>query len=106
MIKTAVFCRSLSDTYLRQITQLGVDCVDFGQIDVFPGYEELGYPDLERVMKIKRKVSSWGLEVNRVTLPNISAAFMRGEPGTEHELEDTYAEIEGASESGPREGGR
>ncbi len=89
MMKVAAFCRTFSDTYLRQITQLGADCVDFSEISMFPGFQEQGYPDLDMVLKIKRKISSWGLSINRVTLPTISEAFLNEAPGSEKELENT-----------------
>ena len=100
MIKTAVFCRTLSDTYLKQITQLGADSVDFGQIDLFPNDGERGYPDLDEVLSIKKKITSWGLEVNRVTLPNISAELMRGERGYEQEIENACNCLKVFSEAG------
>ena len=52
MMRISVWGRDLSDGYLRQVTQLGADCVDFGQADAFPGVEEQGYPHLEGVLEI------------------------------------------------------
>ena len=37
MFSITVGCGDLSDSYLKRITQLGVDCVDFGSGDFFPG---------------------------------------------------------------------
>ena len=42
MFRITVGCGDLSDRYLKQITQLGVDCVDFGSGDFFPGVKEQG----------------------------------------------------------------
>ena len=40
MIRISVWHRDLSDSYLRQVTQLGADCIDFGNADAFPGVRE------------------------------------------------------------------
>ena len=58
MIRISVWHRDLSESYLRQITQLGADCLDFGSGDAFPGVAEQGYPDLDALLKIKRKIRS------------------------------------------------
>ena len=88
-MKISVWDGGLSDSYLRQVTQLGADCIDFGNGDAFPGVNEQGYPDLDEVLKIKKRIRSWGLDINRVTLPNITEKFMQGQPGGEKELEQT-----------------
>lgn len=69
---------NLDDSYLKTVTQLGADCLDFGSGNSFPGVDEQGYPDLDELLKIKRKIQSYGLEINRVTLPDITNAFMKG----------------------------
>ena len=89
MFKISVWHGNLSEDYLRFVTQLGVDCLDFGQGDFFPGVKEQGYPDLDALLKIKKKVRSWGLDINRVTLPDMTERFMKGEDGGEIELENT-----------------
>ena len=86
MFKISVWHGELSESYLRFVTQLGVDCLDFGQGDFFPGVKEQGYPDLDKLLKIKRKIKSWGLEFNRVTLPDITDEFMKEKEGSENEL--------------------
>ena len=53
MFKISVWHGELSESYLRFVTQLGVDCLDFGQGDFFPGVKEQGYPDLDKLLKIK-----------------------------------------------------
>ena len=88
-MKISVWDGGLSDSYLKQVTQLGADCIDFGGGNAFPGVEEQGYPDLDEVLKIKKRIRSWGLDINRVTLPNITEKFMQGQPGGEQELENT-----------------
>ena len=40
MMKIAVWAGGLTDSYLRQVTQLGADCIDFGGGQDFPGVTE------------------------------------------------------------------
>ena len=87
MIRVSVWHYDLSDRYLRQITQLGADRVDFGGGDAFPGVREQGFPDLDAVVETRKKLRSWGLDINRVTLPDISRQFMNDLPGGEQEVE-------------------
>jgi mannonate dehydratase len=75
MIRISIWHRDLSDQYLRQVTQLGADCIDFGAAEAFPGVREQGYPDLDEVIKIRRRIRSWGLDINRVTLPTVTTDF-------------------------------
>jgi len=100
MMKISVWHRDLSDSYLKQITQLGADCIDFGHGEAFPGVKEQGYPDLDELVKIKKRIRAWGLDINRVTLPNISGRFMTGQPGGEEELENTCNALKVFGEAG------
>jgi mannonate dehydratase len=100
MIKISVWHRDLSDGYLRQVTQLGADCIDFGNADAFPGVAEQGYPDLAGVLEIKRRIHSWGLSINRVTLPNITEQFINDLPGGERELENACRALKVFGEAG------
>ena len=100
MFKISVWHGNLSDAYLRFVTQLGVDCLDFGQGDFFPGVKEQGYPDLDELLKIKKKVRSWGLDFNRVTLPDMTERFMKGQEGGEVELENTCHALKVFAEAG------
>ena len=43
-MKISVWDGGLSDSYLKQVTQLGADCIDFGNDGSFPGVNEQGYP--------------------------------------------------------------
>ena len=90
----------LTDSYLRQVTQLGADCLDFGSADVFPGVREQGYPDLDELTSIRRRIRSWGLDLNRVTLPDITERFMRGDKGGEEELENACRALEIYAQAG------
>ena len=74
--KISVWHGDLSEEYLRYVTQLGIDCLDCGTGNYFPGLDEQGYPGLDELLKIKKKVRSWGLDFNRVTLPDITDKFM------------------------------
>ena len=60
MFKISVWHGNLSEDYLRFVTQLGVDCLDFGQGDFFPGVKEQGYPDLDALLKIKKRFALGG----------------------------------------------
>ena len=100
MIRISVWHRNFSDSYLRQITQLGANCIDFGAGDAFPGVKEQGYPDLDELLKIVRKIRSWGLAINRVTLPNITERFINDLPGGEVELENACNALKVFAEAG------
>lgn len=88
-MKVAIFKHNaeLTDTYLRQMAALGADAIDFGGDTDIPGVKETGIPDLEGVRALRRRLRSFGLDINRVTLPNLSAKFMDNQPGGEEELE-------------------
>ncbi|WP_248924355.1 mannonate dehydratase [Paenibacillus hamazuiensis] len=96
---TSISC-DLTDTDLKQMSQLGVDCIDFGIGSSFPGVKEQGYPDLDRVLKLKKKVRSWGLDINRVTLPDLTDTFIRDLPGAEKELENARNAVKVFGEAG------
>jgi mannonate dehydratase len=88
----------LSEAYLRFVTQLGAEYLDFGQGDYFPGVQEQGYPDLDELLKIKKKIRSWGLDINRVTLPDLTEKFV--EDGDHAELENSCAALRVFGEAG------
>jgi mannonate dehydratase len=90
----------LTDSYLRQITQLGAEYVDIGSGDWFPGVREQGYPDLDALVKIRRRIRSWGLDINRVTLPDLTERCMNRLPGGEQEIENTCTAIQVFAEAG------
>ena len=100
MIRISVWDGGLSDSYLRMVTQLGANCIDFGNDKSFPGVAEQGYPDMDQLLKIKKKIHTWGLEINRVTLPNITEKFMNNLPGAEDELENTATALRIFAEAG------
>ena len=100
MIRISASAGDLSDSHLRRITQLGVDAVDFGEARDLPGVRERGYPDLDSLIEIKKRVRSWGLGVNRVTLPDVTEGFLRGEAGTERELENAVRSLKVFGDAG------
>ena len=100
MIRISASAGDLSDSHLRRITQLGVDAVDFGEARDLPGVRERGYPDLDALIEIKKRVRSWGLDVNRVTLPDVTEGFLRGEAGTERELENAVQSLKVFGDAG------
>lgn len=106
MIRISVFARSamvdgaLTDTYLKQMAALGVDCLDFGRDTDMPGVAEQGYPDLDALLKLRRRIRSFGLDINRVTLPNITEKFMQDEEGGEQELENVVKALQVFGEAG------
>jgi len=89
-----------SESHLRRATQLGVDCLDFGSGNYFPGVNEQGYPDLDELVRIRRKIQSWGMDINRVTLPDITDVFMKDQDGAEKELENTCQALRVFAEAG------
>lgn len=100
MIKISVFCRELTDSFLRQMIQLGVDALDFGGGDFFPGVKEQGYPDLDELIKVKRRIQSWGMEMNRVTLPDVTAEFIDDGPGAGGVLDSIATALRVYAEAG------
>lgn len=90
----------LSDQDLKQLSQLGVDCIDLGNGSSFPGVKEQGYPDLDQLLKQIRRIRSWGLDINRVTLPNITHEFMNDQQGQEHQIENAVKSVEVFAEAG------
>ena len=100
MIRVSVWQGDFSDSYLRLITQLGADAVDFGRGDFFPGVRENGYPDRDDLVAIRRRLSSFGLEINRVTLPDLTETFMEGVDGAERELDNSVRALRIFGEAG------
>ena len=89
MLRVAVFKHGaeLTDTFLRQMAALGADCIDFGNDADMPGVAEQGVPDLDQVKALRRRLRSFGLDINRVTLPDLSQRYMAGEPEGEADLD-------------------
>ena len=99
-MKISVWNEDLSERYLRQVTQLGAEYIDFGSGAWFPGVEEQGYPDLDAVIGARRKVRSYGLDINRVTLPDVGADFMAGRSKGDRDLENACNALRVFAEAG------
>ncbi|ASS99736.1 MULTISPECIES: mannonate dehydratase [Geobacillus] len=99
-ISVTVYSTDLSDAELRQLSQLGVDCIDFGSGSAFRGVKEQGYPDLDELLKLKRRLRSFGLDINRVTLPDLTKNFMEGNHDGEKELENSVQALKVFGEAG------
>ena len=96
MIKVAAWCQDPSDATLRQLTQLGVDCVDALPLPT----DDRGVFDLDEALKMKKRVHSWGLQVNRISLPGLSKRFMDEEDGAEEELDVACESVRVLGEAG------
>lgn len=83
MIRVAAWCMDLSETTLQFLSQIGVDCADAVPLPT----DDRGVFDLDEAISIRKKVESWGMAVNRISLPALSERFMDGEDGSEEELD-------------------
>jgi mannonate dehydratase len=99
MMKVSVWSGNLSDSYLKLVTHLGADCIDFNRGTDLTSDKKKGYPDLENVLKIKERIRSFGLEVNRVTLPDITEKFMKNQKGGDDELDNTCRALKAFGEA-------
>jgi mannonate dehydratase len=101
-MKVAVFNHGaeLTDTYLRSMAAFGADCIDFGGGKDMPGMAEQGYPDLDGLRALRRRIRSFGLDINRVTLPDLTERFINNEEGAERELENVCKALQVYGEAG------
>ncbi len=101
-MRVSVFTHNaeLTDTYLRRLVALGAEYLDFGGDREIPGVAEQGYPDLAGVKALRRRLRSFGIDINRVTLPNLSMKFMQDQPGGEQELENACKALRVYGEAG------
>ena len=65
-----------------------------------PGVAEQGDPDLDKVLQLRRRLQSWGLDFNRVTLPDITEDFILDRDGGEVELDNTANAMRVFAEAG------
>lgn len=95
MFRVAIFNHQaeLNDTFLAQMAALGAQAIDFVRDTDMPGVKEHGLPDLDEVKALRRRLRSFGLEINRVTLPDLTETFMNGGEGAEAELMRTSAAL-------------
>jgi mannonate dehydratase len=97
MIRIAVWAHDLSDAYLRKVTQLGANCIDGIAVPTEP---DRGYFDLDALLEIEKKVRSWGLELNRVSLPRLSENFIDDGEGADEELDICCQSLKVLAEAG------
>ena len=95
MIRIAAWALDMSDAVLTRLVQLGVDCADGMDIPT----DDLGVYDLEQAIAIKQRIHSFGLQVNRVSLP-YSKEFVDRAGGWEAELERNAASLRVLGEAG------
>ena len=100
MMRISVWYQGVEESRLRLVTQLGAECVDFGSGAAFASVKRQGFPDLDEVLGIKRALRAWGLEINRVTLPDLTEAYLAGGPGGERELEAACRALQVYGEAG------
>ncbi|WP_235847010.1 mannonate dehydratase [Neobacillus soli] len=99
-VSVTVNTTDLTELDLQQMSQLGVDCIDFGVGHSFAGVKEQGFPDFDTLLQLKRRIRSWGMDINRVTLPNFTENFMQNLPGSEIELENSINAVKVFGEAG------
>jgi len=92
-VKVVIWEGDLSEDYLRWASQIGADGIDISNTQVLPGMREPGYPDLEKLLELTRRVRRLGLGIYRFTLPS-PRRHMLGQPGGEEELSSLCKTIE------------
>jgi len=92
-LKVVVWEGDLSEDYLSWAAQIGADGIDVANTQALPGMDEKGYPDLKKLLKLKRRMQRWGLGIYRFTLP-APQRHMLGKPGGEEELNSLCRTIE------------
>ena len=96
MIHVAAWCQELSDSTLRFLSQIGVERADAVPLPT----DDRGVFDLDGAIAVRKKVQSWGMDVNRISLPGFSEAFMNGDADTEGELDVACDSIRVLGEAG------
>jgi mannonate dehydratase len=99
-MRVSVGCHDLSDAYMKKVSQFGVDCLDFGSGDSLPGVKEQGFPDLDELLKIKKHVQAWGMEINRMTLPDVSERYFLDQECGQEDVENTVNALRVFGEAG------
>ena len=65
MIRLAGWCHDLTDANFKRLSQLGVDCCDGMPLPT----DDRGVFDLDEALNLKNRIHSWGMQVNRISLP-------------------------------------
>ena len=96
MLRVSIFLHNagLTDEWLRQKVALSADAIDFGRDTDMPGVAEQGYPRLDGVRALRKRVRSFGIDINRVTLPTLTRTYIDERVGAEEELENAARALE------------
>lgn len=92
-MKVLVRQNDLSADYLRFILQIGADGIDIHNAESVPGLAEQGYPYLEELRSLKKRVNDAGLDIYRVA-PAEPQRFLLGEPGGDEQLDQLVKTVE------------
>lgn len=98
-MKVVVFEYNLSEERIKWASQIGADGFDIHNALNVPGVKEQGYPDLEKLMRLKRLLAAHGLGIYRVSLPQAPRFFL-GEEGGVEEVEKICKTIQCLGEAG------
>ena len=88
-MKIAAWCQEWSDSFLKKSAQLGINCLDHVPV---PQVAE-GYPDLDGLLEVRKRLRSWGLDWHRMSLPQFSEDFMKAESDAELDRVCNWMEI-------------
>ena len=90
----------VSDSILKRYSQLGIDCIDIGEATHVPGVKEQGYPDLDALLAIKKRVHGWGLRFNRISLPDVGEGYFLDHDDAEKYIENSVNALKVFGEAG------
>ena len=82
MIRVAAWCFDVSDSGLKRLVQLGVECADAVPIPT----DNRGVFDLDGAITFKKHIASFGMAVNRVHLEMLSEKAMVDDSAADQEL--------------------
>ena len=96
MLRVSIFKHQsdLTDQWLRQKVALGADAIDFGGDTDMPGVADQGYPNLDEVRALRKRVRSFGIDINRVTLPTLTQTYIDERAGADDELDNAAKALE------------
>jgi mannonate dehydratase len=97
MMKISIQFRLPTESLLKWASQIGIDFVDAVPV---PGIEHgQGCVDQKELMKLRRWIRSFGLDMNRVSLPSVEK-FLMGQAGGEKQVENVCKTIKILGENG------
>ena len=95
-MKVAAWCQSIEESNLRRLVQLGVECADALPLP----QDERRVFILDEAVKIRKLVSSFGMAVNRISLPEFTTDYMNEAPGSDKELDEVAESVEVLGKAG------